>query len=86
MKERAPSGLGREPTPYVRAHSTALGLCKYFPNPNRKMKRIKNKKMITYPVDGLLLVVAVGLGLEVEVGVGDVVVCVSVFVDQRYGR
>ena len=50
------------------------------------MKRIKNKKMITYPVDGLLLVVAVGLGLEVEVGVGDVVVCVSVFVDQRYGR
>ena len=40
--------------------------------------------MITYPVDGLLLVVAVGL--EVEVGVGDVVVCVSVFVDQRYGR
>ena len=48
------------------------------------MKRIKNKKMITYPVDGLLLVVVVGLGLEVEVGVGDVVVCV--FVDQRYGR
>ena len=48
------------------------------------MKRIKNKKMITYPVDGLLLVVAVGLGLEVEVGVGDVVVCV--LVDQRYGR
>ena len=42
------------------------------------MKRIKNKKMITYPVDGLLLVVAVGLGLEVEVGVGDVVVCVLV--------
>ena len=36
------------------------------------MKRIKNKKMITYPVDGLLLVVVVGLGLglEVEVGVG----------------
>ena len=45
------------------------------------MKRIKKKKMITYPVDGLLLVV-VGLGLEVEVG--DLVVCV--FVDQRYGR
>ena len=36
MKERSPSGVGREPTPYVRAHSTALGLCKYFPNPNRK--------------------------------------------------
>ena len=63
------------------------------------MKRIKNKKMITYPVDGLLLVVVVGLGLglevevgvgvvglglEVEVGVGDVVMCV--LVDQRHGR
>ena len=46
------------------------------------MKHIKNKKMITYPVDGLLLVDVVGLG--VEVGVADVVVCV--FVDQRYGR
>ena len=41
--------------------------------------------MITYPVDGLLLVVVVVVGLEV--GVGDVVVRVRVrvLVDQRYG-
>ena len=50
------------------------------------MKSIKNKKMITYPVVGLLLLLVVVVGLEVEVGVkvGDVVVCV--FLDQHCGR
>ena len=67
-------------TPYVRAQSTTPGVYKYFSNRNRKKKHIKNKKMIIYPVVGLLLVV----GLEVGAEVGDVVVCV--FVDQCYRR